>query len=137
MLLGRAPLPDPLPPLSQPQTPSPAPQPDPAPPTTSTPAQPPATTAPQDTAPNLKRAMAAVERAKFAFADREMMPVRRALMSATDQAVQEAVAQGLVPEASLRVAVQAAMMSSLGLGMDMADILDVIASCAGSAGTRK
>ncbi|WP_043342444.1 hypothetical protein [Belnapia moabensis] len=81
--------------------------------------------------------MAAVERAKFAFADREMMPVRRALMSATDQAVQEAVAQGLVPEASLRVAVQAAMMSSLGLGMDMADILDVIASCAGSAGTRK
>ncbi|MDT8291466.1 MULTISPECIES: hypothetical protein [Roseomonas] len=58
-------------------------------------------------------------------------------MSATDAAVQEAVAQGLAPEAALRVAVQAAMMSALGAGVDMADILDIVASCAGPVAARK
>ncbi|PZP46510.1 MAG: hypothetical protein DI601_06355 [Azospirillum brasilense] len=137
MLLGRVPLPDSLPPLSQPQTTSLAPPPEQSPPAASAPSQPPAGTGPKDPAPHLEHALAAVERAKVAFADREMMPVRRALMSATDQAVQEAVAQGLPPEAALRVTVQAAMMSTMVLGMDMADILDVVASCAGPAGTKK
>jgi len=137
MLLGRVPLPDQLPPLSAPQAPSPAPQPYSAPPATSAPAQPPMGASPQDLAPALQRALAAVERAKGVYADRETMPARRTLMSATDAAVQEAVAQGLAPEAALRVAVQAAMMSALGAGVDMADILDIVASCAGPVAARK